>query len=136
MSIKDAPENDNLRAEPRLPHDEVIYVEIYTPCVIESDDLGPATRASETVDVSANGIQIRVLEPLREGAIIQICLLREKTGERFDLVAEVRWQKRLPGKSGYLTGLILLESDDTSIAEWKLTVSDMLSDENEDHVHC
>ncbi len=135
MSINENRLDDNLRTEPRLPHDEVIYVEFLTPGAFEKDDLGPAVRSSQTIDISANGIQVRVLEPLRVGAIIQICIVRERTGERFELAAEVRWQKRLPGSSGYLTGLAFFESDDTSIAEWKLAVSSMLSDDAAEHVH-
>ncbi len=127
-------QDDNLRTEPRLPHNEVIFVEIKTPGAMENDDLRPSVRASETVDISANGIQVRVHEPLRVGAIIQICIIRENTGDRYELVAEVRWQKRLPGSVGYLVGLALLESDGTSIVEWKLAVSVMLSDDGEEHV--
>ena len=136
MSIKENALDDNLRAEPRLPHDEVIFVEFLTPGAFEKDDLGPAVRSSQTIDISANGIQVRVVDAMRVGAIIQICIVRERTGERFELAAEVRWQKRLPGTTGYLTGLAFYESEDTSIAEWKLAVSAMLSDDDAEHVHC
>ncbi|WP_020408860.1 PilZ domain-containing protein [Hahella ganghwensis] len=130
------PLDDNLRTEPRLPHNEVIYVEIKSSGAVESSELGPVIRASETVDISANGIQVRLSQPLRVGAFIELGIIREKTGDRYDLVAEVRWQKRLPGSVGYLVGLALLESDDTSIVEWKLAVSAMLGDDDPDHVRC
>jgi hypothetical protein len=136
MSVKEIPQDDNLRTEPRLPHNEVIYVEFLTPGAFENDDLGPAVRSSETIDISANGVQVRVIEPLRVGAIIQICIVRELTKDRYNLAAEVRWQRRLPGCSGYLTGLAFFESDDTSIADWKLAVSTMLSDDDAEHVYC
>jgi len=130
-----SPQDENLRTEPRLPHNEVIFVEIKSSGAMDSDDLGPSVKASETMDISANGLQVRVQEPLRVGAIIQICIIREKTGERYELIAEIRWQKRLPGTVGYMVGLALLESDETSIVEWKLAVSVMLSDD-EEHVRC
>ena len=136
MSIKEIPQDDNSRTEPRLPHNEIIYVEFLTPGAFESDNIGPAIRSSQTIDISANGIQVRVVEPLRVNAIMQICIVREKTGERYVLAAEVRWQRRLPGSSGYLTGLSFFESDDTSIAQWKLAVSAMLSDDYAEHVFC
>ncbi|AZZ91777.1 PilZ domain-containing protein [Hahella sp. KA22] len=133
MSVKENPLDDNQRTEPRLPHNEVIYVEIMTPGAVESDDLNPAVRATETVDISANGLQVRIPEALRVGAILQICILREKTGDKFHLTAEVKWRKRLPGTYGYMTGLAFFESEETSIAEWKLAVSAMFSDEDADH---
>mgnify|MGYP001091426779 CR=1 FL=1 len=136
MAVKEIPQDDNLRSEPRLPHNEVIYVEILTPGVFDSADLGPTVRPSETIDISANGAQVKTAEPLRIGAILQICVVRESTDARFELAAEVRWQRRLPGSTGYLTGLAFFDADETSIAEWKLVVSSMLSDDDAEHVFC
>lgn len=136
MSVKETPLDDNIRTEPRLPHNEVIYVEFLTSGAFEKDDLRPAVKSSETIDISANGVQVKVSDALRVGAILQISLIRARTGDRYELVAEVRWQKRLPGSSGYLVGLIFFESDETSIADWKLAVSSMLSDDDAEHVLC
>jgi len=136
MSVKKIAQNGNLRTEPRLPHNEVIYVEFLTPGACEHDELVPSVRPSETIDISANGVQVKTPEPLRVGSIIQICIIREKTRQRYELTAEVKWQRRLPGSSGYLTGFAFFDAAGTSIADWKLTVSLMLSDDDADHVYC
>ncbi len=129
MSVND-PIDNNQRSELRVPHNETLYVEIYGVGAGTPDDALSATLcASETVDVSANGLQVKIKDAMQSGTIHRLGVIREKTGERFVLMGEVKWQKRLPGQAGFMTGLLLYESDETSIAEWKRAVADMLSDD-------
>lgn len=134
MSFSEMPMQDNLRSEPRLPHYETVYVEILSSCAMESEQMAPELSASETIDVSANGLQVRFPKPLQVGTILQLCIVRERTGDKFELAAEIMWQRRLPGTAGWLAGFRLFESDDTSIVDWKLAVAAMLGDEHSDHV--
>lgn len=137
MSTRDKPNGSNVRSELRLPHNETLYVELFGAGLGDADHiLATSLSVSETVDVSANGLQVRMKDVLQPGTIHRLSVIREKTGERFDLMGEVKWQKRLPGSSGYMTGLALFESDDTSIAEWKLAVAGMLKEEGVDKNCC
>ena len=134
MSFSEGPLQDNQRSEPRLPHYETVYVEIIGSCAMESEHIEPEVAASETIDVSANGLQVRFPKPLQVGTILQLCIVRERTGDKFELASEVKWQRRLPGTAGWLVGFRLFESDDTSIVDWKLAVAAMLGQEHDDHV--
>ncbi len=138
MSTMDKPEGLNARSELRLPHNETLYVELHgTPSgAIQDGVLATTLSVSETADVSANGLQIKMKDALQTGAIHRLSVIRESTGERFLLTGKVKWQKRLPGSSGYMTGIALYDSEDTSIAEWKLAVAAMLHEAGGDKGCC
>lgn len=141
MSSLDKPGGPNQRAEVRLPHHETLYVELMAAGLgmasgAEGSLVSASVSVSETIDVSANGLQVKLRQVLQPGTIHQLAVIRESTGERFRLMGEVKWQRRLPGSAGYLTGLSLFESEETSIAEWKLAVAAMLASEGGDRSCC
>jgi hypothetical protein len=137
MSTNDKPGGLNARSELRLPHNETLYVELYGAGMGSTDNvLSASLTVTETADVSANGLQVKMKTVLQTGTIHRLCVIRDSTGERFNLIGKVKWQKRLPGSTGYMTGISLFESDETSIAEWKLAVAAMLRDEGGDKACC
>ena len=79
----------------------------------------------ECVDLSANGIQVLVPEPLKQGAIHTLIIDIEKDAKNYRLTAEVKWVK--PYKSDFLTGLMLYDSEGTEIIDWKFMMSKFLN---------
>ncbi|ACE85753.1 PilZ domain-containing protein [Cellvibrio japonicus] len=104
--------NNDLRQEYRLNARETVYLE-------EPLDNGPATLlVSTSLDMSANGLRVIADCPLPEGCIMQACV-QLKTGERFVLVCEVKWNQPYETDGEYLVGLSLFESEGTDIQKWK-----------------
>ncbi len=114
---------DERREEARLNLGAEIYVETV------SSEPGENTPAEvircEAVDLSANGLQVLVDTKLTSGAIHTLIVDMDQRDEVFKLTAEVRWVR--PHSDGFLTGLLLYESDGTEIVDWKLTVAKYLN---------
>ncbi len=79
----------------------------------------------ECVDLSANGLQVLVPEPLISGAIHTLIIEIDNDDKVYRLIAEVKWVK--PYKSEFLTGLMLYDSDGTEIIDWKFMMSKFLN---------
>lgn len=114
---------DEKREEARLNVDADIYIE--TVSEEPGSDHPAEVVQCDCVDLSANGLQVYVEQPLIQGAIHNLIIDLHKQGENFRLTAEVRWVK--PYKSDYLTGLMLYDSDGTEIVDWKFLMSRYLN---------
>jgi len=114
---------DERREEARLDFDAAIYIETVSR---EPGDVTPPKLLScEAVDLSANGLQVMVDEALKNGAIHTLIIDIDEPEEVYRLTAEVRWVK--PHSDGYLTGLLLYDSDGTEIIDWKFMISRFLN---------
>ncbi len=114
---------DEKRVEARLNVGADIYIETVSR---EPGDSRPAHVVQcECVDLSANGLQAYVYEPLTEGAIHSLIIDVPDHGKNYRLTAEVRWVK--PHKGDFLTGLLLYDSDGTEIVDWKFLMSKYLN---------
>ena len=114
---------DEKREEARLNVAASIYIETV------SKEPGSAQEAQvvecDCVDLSANGIQVLVPEPLKQGAIHTLIIEIDKDAKNYRLTAEVKWVK--PYKSDFLTGLMLYDSEGTEIIDWKFMMSKCLN---------
>ena len=114
---------DERREEARLNFGAEIYIETI------SQEPGDATPAKllicDAIDLSANGLQVMVDEPLTSGAIHTLVIDMDDQKEVFRLTAEVRWVKS--HVNGYLTGLMLYDSEGTEIIDWKFMVAKYLN---------
>lgn len=79
----------------------------------------------ECVDLSANGLQVLVPQSLINGAIHTLIIEIDNDDKVYRLTAEVKWVK--PFKSDFLTGLMLYDSDGTTIIDWKFMMSKYLN---------
>lgn len=114
---------DERREEARLNFLAEIYIETVSQ---EPGDATPAKLLScEAVDLSANGLQVMVDEPLQRGAIHTLIIDMDEPAVVYRLTAEVRWVKSHP--EGYLTGLQLYDSEGTEIIDWKFMISRCLN---------
>lgn len=114
---------DERREEARLNLGADIYIEVEAK---EPGSSKPGKVLScDAVDLSANGLQVLVDDPLTSGAIHTMIVELDADRGMFRLSAEVRWVK--PHSEGYLTGLSLYESDGTEIIDWKLMVARYLN---------
>ncbi len=114
---------DERREEARLNLGAEIFIETVSS---EPGDARPAeVIRCEAVDLSANGLQVLVDSKLTDGAIHTLIVDMDQRDDVFRLTAEVRWVR--PHSDGFLTGLLLYESDGTEIVDWKLTVAKYLN---------
>ena len=115
-------QDPNNRVETRLDLEETIFIE-----VIASDSKSAGTIVMcNSLDLSANGLQVIVDEEISIGSILRLCIdLRD--AEPIFLVAEVKWQRPDADTGGFRIGFLLFESDDTDIQRWKELVAELLS---------
>lgn len=114
---------DEKREEARLNVAASIFIETVSPEPGSNAD--PEVLECECVDLSANGLQVLVPEPLMSGAIHTLVIDIHNDPKIYRLIAEVKWVK--PYKSDFLTGLMLYDSDGTQIIDWKFMMSRYLN---------
>ena len=114
---------DERREEARLNLGAEIYIEVVAQ--EPGENKPPVVLKCESIDLSANGLQVLVDEALIVGAIHTLIIEFGVQGKPFKLTAEVRWVK--PHKNGYLIGLSLYDSDGTEIIDWKFMVAKSLN---------
>jgi hypothetical protein len=119
-SNKDISNNSEKRQESRLAVQETLFLELSLP---NESDQAPKMIVCNTVDISANGLQVSMDHTLPAGSIHQLGIELENPPQRFHLVAEVKWC-RPRESSGYLVGFALYESDDTDIEAWKTAMAE------------
>ena len=111
--------NEEKRQESRLPAQETLFLEL---AVANDTGVAPKILICNTVDISANGLQVMLDDTLPLHSIHQLGIELENPAQRFHLVAEVKWC-RPHADGGYLVGFALYESDDTDIEQWKQAVA-------------
>jgi len=115
------------RQEYRLNRVETVFIEV----AAASFDGSKAAKVvvTNSVDLSANGLQVAIVEPLAIGNIFQISVQFRGIGQRVQLATEVMWVR--PDESGlFLVGLALLPSDESGLHLWKTLLADKLDEED------
>jgi len=111
------------RQEYRLHSVETVFIEV----AAASFDGQQAAKVvvTNSVDLSANGLQVTLPEALEIGRIFQISVQLRNTAKRVQLATEVMWVR--PAESGFfLVGLALLDSDESGLLQWKTLLADKL----------
>lgn len=113
------------RTEYRLDTRATVFVELPDA---EGDDgaenVTPVRLLCRVLDVSANGLRIRLDRPLLEGAIVTLCAYLAAEHPWMTLAAEVRWVR--PDGDFFLAGFSLFDADQTDILAWKRLVASAL----------
>lgn len=113
--MTDPQPSDPQRSEYRLTHPFTAYVETFSAPQADAEASGLVI--TKTVDISANGVQVVLDDPLPLQSILNLCLESSDGEAPFMLTGEVAWMR--PQDQQTLTGFRLLESDDTDIIRWK-----------------
>lgn len=102
------------RLDTRLELEETIFIEILAS---NSNEAGSVMMCN-SLDLSANGLQVIVDEDISPGSIFRLCI-DLKFADPIFLVAEVKWRCADEVAGGFRIGFLLFESDDTDIDRWK-----------------
>ena len=111
------------RVETRLELEETVFIEVLSA----AEDAASNVVMCNSLDLSANGIQVVVDRDIALGAILRLCIDMPEKDPLF-LVGEVKWKRADTATGGICLGFLLFESDDSDIAAWKQWIADMLSD--------
>jgi hypothetical protein len=112
----------NRRSEQRIDEHVTIFVERYAA---EFDNAQAANiMICDSVDISANGVQVRMDQPLPIGTILRLCAQFSGGRASLYLVGEVKWQRAEEGQ--YCIGFALFESEQTDIIAWKELIAGQL----------
>lgn len=123
----DAPESGDNRSEYRLTASASVTLELESPIPGDEDGQSGRSLVSRTSDVSVRGIRLLTAEPLTQGALLPAWVSLKDNNEPFRLMVEVVWC-RANTETGWLVGLQILESDDTSYLEWVEAVAKVMSE--------
>lgn len=106
------------RIEVRLDIEATIFLELLSS---ESDIL-----MCHSLDLSANGLQVMLDDPVEAGSICRLCI-DIKDRDPIYLIAEVKWQRPDKEEDATRIGFAIFESDESDILQWKKLVAELLS---------
>ena len=114
---------EDRRRELRLSRRAAVFIKVQSaaPEIGEADTLVMC----RLLDISANGLKLRVDRELEPGAPVRLAVQFTGTAAPLHLMADLRWQH--PCDGGYWeSGFTLQESLQTDIVAWKRWVADTL----------
>lgn len=110
------------RTETRLYQQTTIFIEV---CSANFDNDEPAqVIICNSVDISANGIQVQMDESVAMGAILRLCAEFASGKDPIYLVGEVKWVSKQ--QQGFNIGFELFDAEGTDIIEWKNIIASQL----------
>ncbi len=112
-------QDDERRVELRMMAQAAVFVEICA-ADYETSEAGNISICS-SMDISANGLQVRLDQPVLPGTILRLCAEFPDGREPLFLVGEVKWYR--PDGEDYLAGFALFDSEQTDILAWKELVA-------------
>jgi len=105
------------RKERRLPHDDRLFVKVVSP---EADPgLAGKTIHCSTVDISSNGLRLRVDTLLAEGSGLELWVGRNDGPGSLVLAGWVQWCQDAEDGHGYTVGVELDDTRSEDLATWK-----------------
>ncbi len=118
------PEN---RADYRLTARAVAVLELEsgTPGVAGGKAIPARKLECRIRDLSASGLCVLSTEPLTAGALVPAQVSLSAATEAYSLMVEIVWCR--PEAAGFLSGIRILESDDTACVEWLEAVARALA---------
>jgi hypothetical protein len=112
------------RGETRLGEQAAIFIE---RVAAEHDNSRPADIIiCRSLDISANGLQVRMDQPIPVGSILRLCAQFRDNRRSLYLVGEVKWLRQEAEQ--YCIGFALFESEQTDIIAWKELIAQRLDD--------
>ena len=122
-----APSGPENRADYRLTAKAVAVLELESGSPdVEGGESTPARKlACRIRDLSVSGLSLFSTEELTPGALVPAQVTLTSSSQALGLMVEIIWCRR--ELSGFLTGVRILESDDTACVEWVEAVAGILS---------
>lgn len=103
------------RNETRLNLQTTIFVEV---CSGSIEDEEPANIAvGSSLDISTNGILVKISHAVPVGSILRLCADLTKTQKTLSLVGEVKWLCK--EKQHFNIGFELYDAENTDILDWR-----------------
>lgn len=108
-------QTDERRSEERLGEGVTILLERHAA---EYDSTQSAKIVvCRSLDISANGLQVRIDEAIPVGTILRLCAQFRSGRESLYVVGEVKWVRA--EQDLYCVGFALYDSEQTDIVAWK-----------------
>jgi hypothetical protein len=110
------------RGRPRFTLESRVFIELVSPDH-EGSDPGEIAQC-QSVDVSSEGLQVRLERALSVGAILQIGVVLLPGDEALYLAAEVMWCRADPAhRNSWCAGLRILDATGSDIGDWRDTIT-------------
>lgn len=110
-------ESTDRRNHPRLARDEKVIIQVVSSA--SDPSLTGLTVKCATVDVSANGLRVKLDKHVPEGYLLELFLQVSGQSRRYFLAGEVKWSRQVEDEEDcYLTGIELIESTGDDLADW------------------
>lgn len=110
------------RTETRLFQQATIFIEV---CSADFDDEQPAeVIICNSLDISANGIQVEMDKAVPTGSILRLCAEFLSGKDPMYLVGEVKWVAEQD--DAFNIGFELFDAEGTDIIEWKNIIASQL----------
>lgn len=116
------------RSELRLDEQATIFIEVM--CAGVDDDGSPEIVICNSLDISANGIQVALDEGIAVGSILRLGIQLGKGCETMYLVGEAKWVRQELDQ--FLVGFELYDAENTDIADWKEAIATFLDNNDQD----
>lgn len=118
--------SDEKRQELRLNAQETLFIEVDSG----DENAQPQIIISNSVDISANGIQVVIDRPLFTGSIHRLCLQLGDSEQKLYLTALIAWSRLLTNDEGFAVGMQVLESQGTDVQRWKEWIAERCALDN------
>lgn len=115
------------RSELRIDEQATIFLEVMS---VSEDGEPPAVVICNSLDLSANGIQIAMDEEIAVGSILRLGVELGSACDALYLVGEAKWVRR--DNDQFLIGFELYEAENTDIAHWKEAVASFLDQQDDE----
>lgn len=116
---------DERRSELRIEEETTIFLEVMS----DNDNGAPRVVICNSLDMSANGVQIALDEEVPVGCILRLGVELGKDTDALYLVGEAKWVR--PDEDQFQIGFELYDAENTDIAAWKQAVADFLNSDRE-----
>lgn len=113
-------DSDERRTETRVNQETTFFVEIYAG----EDSEDSKVIICNSLDISANGIQLQMDTNIPVGSILRICADIDREEKELYLVGEVRWVA--PEEGHFNIGFELYDAENTDISGWKNQIAEIL----------
>ena len=110
------------RSELRLDEEATIFIEVMSASF--DNDSPPNIVICNSLDVSANGIQVAMDDAIAVGSILRLGVDLGEDTDTIYLVGEAKWVSE--DEDQYRIGFELYDAENTGIADWKKTIADRL----------
>lgn len=109
------------RIETRLQEEVTIFVEMMP----QDEQSQPTVIICNSIDLSANGLQVQLDDPVKIGTILRLCVDFHDNEDPIYLIGEVKWTTEKDAQ--HFVGFELYDAENSNIIDWKHLIASKLS---------